>query len=221
MISLQIVFIISFFVSCFVAFYLWQLDKEYQVPGVRWWVAGGISISITSLLLAASVYIGIWARAFGAHLFVIAAFCMFWVGARLYAGHDVKGYNLAFLGTLTVVSSFVIFWFWGVSPNPQVRLTINSVVLLLLSMRIAQTLFLSRIEMKAVTVCGLLYLAFAFVNGFRCIHIIIYPATGLVFMSNTAAKILTFLMVPVLMSVLVSHIFMIRGYAEASKAVED
>lgn len=216
MLYLQILFILSFFICCILAFHMWRLNSGRGIPGVSWLILGCLAMGMTTLFTAISVQVGEWARTYVSHLFMIGGFVCFWLGVRRFVGHQVERYHYVVFALLMAVLAVAFFWFWHVNPNPQLRLTINSVILLYLSMRIAQSLFLARVGQKVVTVVGLLYLAFAFVNGFRCITIILSPALGSAFMSSSTSKVLTFLMVPILLGVLVAHVLMIRNEIDLS-----
>lgn len=208
---LQIAFVVAFGIMMIIAWQLWLLDRQHDVPGVKWWVYGCVGLGLTPLLSAVSLYVGEWARAVAAHLTMVGGMGAVWIGTRIFLGERLqRGYYWAF-AVFLACAGFAFFWFWLMDPMYQARLTINSILLLVFSVALSQTLFSARIGQGAVTSAGILYTIFAFLNGFRCINMILFPDPGSYFLSSFMAKALTMLMIPVMIAALVTHIFMIRA----------
>ena len=213
---LQIVFLLTFLALGVITVRLWLLRRAYPFPGGDWWVSGGAGLALTPLLAACSPYLGEWMRTIAAHLSFIGGFCAIWIGTRRFLGCGESRLALPAVLAFLAALGGVFYWFWVVDPQFQIRLTVNCVVLVLLSLGISQALFADRTRAGMVTASGVLFMIFALINCFRTINIILFPVPGSLFLSDGVTRSLTLAMIPVLVAALVTLEYLARPHADPS-----
>lgn len=210
MVYLQIVFALTSVCIAGIAWVMWRIYKRHRLPGVNWWAYGSGAIALTTLLSAISEYVGEWARAVIAHVLLVGGFGAIWMGTQLFFGRKLGRWCFIAFDCFLIILCIVFFWYWLINPAYQLRLAMGCVLLLLISLAISQTFFAFRVGQRAVTAAGIYYSAFAFINGLRTVHILLFPEPDAYFLSGMSAKILMSLMIPILLAAMTAQLFILR-----------
>jgi hypothetical protein len=217
LIILQAVFFLGGFAVLTLAWRMRRVNCVPRIPGVSWWAAGYAAIGLAAIGTGADIYYGDWIKGFVSHLLLTGGVVLVWVGTRLFFEGRVGGSTVTVSAILMAGEAVGVFWYYFVAPSYQARLTITCVVLLILSMSLSMSLFLSRMDDRAVIAAGVCYSLFALLNGLRTISILISPAPFAHYLSGPLAVAATALMVPVLLAAQVATLVMIRDTVRGRK----
>jgi hypothetical protein len=214
---LQTVFFLGGLAVLALAWRMRRINRVPRLPGVSWWAAGYAAIGLAAIGTGADFYYGDWIKGFVTHLLLTGGVVLVWMGTKLFFEGRVDNST----GTVSVVllagQTVGVFWYYFIVPSYQARLTITCVVLLVLSMSLSMSLFLSRMDDRAVIAAGVSYSLFALLNGLRTISILISPAPFAHYLSGPLAVAATALMLPVLLAAQAATLCMIRDTIRAGK----
>lgn len=209
-IVLQTAFFSGGLVVLVLAWRMHRMNREPGLPGVSWWTAGYAAVGLAAIGTGVDFYLGDWIKGFVSHLLLTGGVALVWAGTRIFFEGRVGGATVTVSAVLLAGEALGVFWYYFITPSYQARLTITCVVLLILSMSLSMSLFLSRMDDRAVTAAGLCYSLFALLNGLRTISILISPVPFVHYLSGPLAVAAAALMLPVLVAAQAATLRMLR-----------
>ncbi|MEZ7195818.1 hypothetical protein [Pseudodesulfovibrio karagichevae] len=217
LVILQLVFFLGGLAVLALAWRMRHVNRTPRLPGVSWWATGYAAIGLAAIGSGADFYYGDWIKGFVSHLLLTGGVALVWMGTRLFFEGRLGGQAVTVSAILMAGEALGILWYYFADPSYQARLTITCVVLLILSMSLSMSLFLSRLDDRAVIAAGVCYSLFALLNGLRTLSILINPVPFTHYLSGPMAVAATALMLPVLLAAQAATLIMIRDAIRGKK----